>query len=138
MPVGDHTDRIDILITGGDQFELNAVQDKGEGRYGVDFSVKDQANWSVDVLVDGIPIQASPFTPVFDAAMTDPSKCNVLGECFEQDVEAGSMWKMILIAKVPLIILYLHPSVPLIILYLHPSVPLIILYLHPSTLMSKD
>ena len=111
-------DRIDVLVTGGDQFEASKIvilsliqaltfavgqvrplQDKGEGRYLVSYRVRDQAQWTIDVLVDGSPIQSSPFTPAFDAGATDPSQCHVIGECFEQDIEAGTTWRMSLISK---------------------------------------
>ena len=116
--MGDHHDRIDVLVTGGDQFEASKIvilsliqaltfavgqvrplQDKGEGRYLVSYRVRDQAQWTIDVLVDGSPIQSSPFTPAFDAGATDPSQCHVIGECFEQDIEAGTTWRMSLISK---------------------------------------
>jgi len=66
----------------------------------VSYRVRDCAQWTIDVLVDGSPIQSSPFTPRFAAGATEPSKCHVIGECFEQDIEAGSIWRMSLLSKV--------------------------------------
>ena len=32
MPEGDELERIDVLITGGDNFEMQSLQDEGEVR----------------------------------------------------------------------------------------------------------
>jgi len=99
MPEGDELERIDVLITGGDNFEMQSLQDEGEGRYLVRYIVRDEAEWAIDILVDGAPIRDSPFQPGFDAGATNPSKCHVFGDCFHQECEAGWEATITLIAK---------------------------------------
>ena len=55
--------------------EVEPLEDLGEGRYLCKYMVRDEAEWTIDILVDGSPIQRSPFTPAFDAGATDPSRC---------------------------------------------------------------
>ena len=64
-----------------------ALIDSWQGRYLVRYIVRDEAEWAIDILVDGAPIRDSPFQPGFDAGATNPSKCHVFGDCFHQATE---------------------------------------------------
>jgi len=99
LPLDDELERIDVLLTGGASFEIERLQNAGEGVYLVQYVVRDEADWTIDILLDGQPIRDSPFLPGFDAGATDPSQSHVLGEVFEQDIDAGSEWTISLIAK---------------------------------------